>query len=248
MLWRPHAASRHASAASRGKAPACSLFAFSFPHSSAHGGQQTESESSPFFSACLTLPLLLFSSAHRFWVVPTEPAHPVGLVAVFPALLGASAILIREAYRRSFYTGLKLASFLPAALLVGFLLHRALSSGGEALSIAVPFSGSRLMLSIGEVHNMDIGIWRHTFGALPLVAAGGVVGAWLYQIRRGAASFPLETLLFGNRLDRFMGFFDADFAALLCHACARGCRMERNSAYLGWKCVGKSVSSKSVCR
>lgn len=158
------------------------------------------------FAACLTLPLLLFSSAHRFWVVPTEPAHPVGLVAVFPALLAASMILIRQAFRGRQHTGLKLASFLPAALLVGFLLHRALSTAESALSIAVPFSGSRLMLTIGEVYNMDIAAWRYKFGALPLVAAGGVVGAWLYQIRRGAASFPFEMLLFGTAWIGLWGF------------------------------------------
>ncbi len=152
------------------------------------------------FCACLALPLLVFSSSHRFWVVPTEPAHPVGLIAVFPALLAASLVFIRQALRGRRHIGLRLASFLPASLLVGFLIQRALLSGEAAAAFAVPFSDSRLMHSISELRDMDAEGWKVHFSGLPIIAALGIVGSWLRLLylyaRRLDISATMETSLF----------------------------------------------------
>ncbi len=152
------------------------------------------------FCACLALPLLVFSSSHRFWIVPIEPAHPVGLIAVFPAMLAPSLVFVRQALRRRQHIGLKLASFLPALVLVSFLIQRALLSGEAAAAFAVPFSDSRLMQSVSELHDMDAEGWKIYFSGLPIIAALGVVGSWVRLLylyaRRLDISAPMETSLF----------------------------------------------------
>ena len=146
------------------------------------------------YCVCWAVPLLLFSSAHRFWIVPSEPAHPIGLVGVFPALAALSLIFIRAAFGGR-HSGLKAAAVLSALTLASLLALRAVRSG-DALSLAVPFSSSRLMQTIGETYNMTLENWIFGFGVLPLIAAGGVICSWVgLWKRREKQSFPLKTVL-----------------------------------------------------
>ena len=151
------------------------------------------------FAACLTLPLLLFSSAHRFWIVPSEPAHPVGLIAVYPALLVLSLVLIRHALKSRLHIGLKASSFIPAALLAGFLIRRILVSGEAAVAFAVPLSNSRLMQSVTELRDMDAERWKMRFSGLPIITAAGVVGSLARLFwKRGRGISAAETVLFAT--------------------------------------------------
>ena len=173
--------------------------------------------------ACLTLPLLAFSSSHRFWIVPTEPAHPVGMAAVFPALLAASLVLIRHALGSSRPVGLKTASFLPALLLVGFLIHRALLLGEEAAAFAVPFSNSRLMQSVSELQELNAEGWKAHFSALPIIAALGVVGAWVRLWKRRGGSSLMESTLFATAWIGLWGYMSVGsvrYTAMLAPALA----------------------------
>lgn len=156
------------------------------------------------FCGCLTMPLLLLSSTHRFWIARAEPAHPIGLVAVYPALLAMSLVLIRQAYRMRWRFVWRLSAFLPAASLLIFLARRAASTD-SALSFAVPFSNSRLMQIIPETHNMTLAEWHAGFGVLPIIVAVGILIFWIIWRKRGAsaphkvnASASFDALLFGT--------------------------------------------------
>ena len=145
------------------------------------------------FNICLMLPLLLFSSKYRFWIDHTEPAHPIGLVTVYPALLALSLILIRQTYRKQKGRKWKIASFLPATALLVYLSTR-MTLANSALSFAVPFSNSRLMQKIGETIDMRWGDWYGHYGALIPVVVIGAVCSWVYWIRKYRSDGPTDRL------------------------------------------------------
>lgn len=200
------------------------------------------------FCACLALPLLVFSSSHHFWVVPTEPAHPVGLIAVFPAMLAPSLVFVRQALRGRQHIGLKLASFLPALLLVGFLIQRALLSGEAAAAFAVPFSDSRLMQSVSELRDMDAEGWKVHFSGLPIIAALGVVGSWLRLLylyaRRLDISASMETSLFAAGWVGIWGYLTTGsirYAVMLAPVIAAV-----SAVFLVW--IGHAIQQKAPSR
>ena len=156
------------------------------------------------YCGCWALPLLALSSAHRFWDVPSEPAHPVGMIAVFPALLAAAVLLARQAFRADGaqtrpsaaqrHPAVKFAALLPVLLLTAFLVRRFLLSGEASLAFAVPFSNSRLMQTVSELQDMGADEWKRHFSALPVIAAAGVIGAFIRLWKRRKGKF--DPLLF----------------------------------------------------
>ncbi len=193
------------------------------------------------FCACLAAPLMALSSAHRFWIVPSEPAHPVGLIAVYPALLASSIVLIRHALKSRLHIGLKSLSFIPAALLAGFLIRRILVSGEAAVAFAVPLSDSRLMLSVGELRDMDAERWKVRFSGLPIITGAGVVGSWirLFWKRREDIS-TAETVLFATGWVCIWGYLTMGairYAVMLAPAVA-----SVSAVTLVW--IGKAIQQK----
>ena len=200
------------------------------------------------FCSCLALPLLVLSSSHRFWVVPTEPAHPVGLIAVFPAMLAPSLVFIRQTLRGNQHIRLKLASFLPASLLIGFLIQRALLSGEAAAAFAVPFSDSRLMQSVSELRDMDAEGWKVHFSGLPIIAALGVVGSWLRLLylyaRRLDISASMENSLFATGWVGVWGYLTTGsmrYAVMLAPSIAAV-----SAVFLVW--IGDAIQQKAFSR
>ena len=156
------------------------------------------------FSSCLSL--LLFSKAHQVWNFPSEPAHPVGWLVLFPALLAEGIVLTRWVLQlfddfNPFDASIRWLACIPAVLCCSLGVFMAVRVGAGALDYAVPLSGSRLMQTISELQGMDLERWTRRFGLFQLVlAAAGVAGFGVCIARKRLHNPPggaWEPYLFG---------------------------------------------------